>query len=170
MKIRNIGVVIVMIVFFVWVRSIYYWIMQTFGLSEIQHENLSQPNIIKEGLGEDRAKAIFGSLKAVNLVDQKNLTALEAVDPKVLAEFLVEEHPQTIALVVAHMDLNKQIATFEVSRSIPHRSRHANGEFGICFTGESRRTDELLEKRTFLFGSAEPNQYWWSSRALRNCQ
>jgi flagellar motor switch protein FliG len=86
-----------------------------FKLSEreeiIFDENLSQPSVIKEGLGEERAKAIFGSLKAVNLVDQKHLTVLESVEPKVIAEFLVEEHPQTIALVVAHMDLNKQIST-----------------------------------------------------------
>lgn len=75
----------------------------------IFEENLSQPSIVTEALGEDRAKQIFGTLKKMSLVNRKHLSVLEAVDPKTLAEFLVDEHPQTIALVVAHMDLEKQI-------------------------------------------------------------
>ncbi len=83
-------------------------------------ENLALPNVIKEGLGEERAKAIFGSLKAANIMDQKSLSVLETVEPKVLAELLVEEHPQTIALVVAHMDLAKQVTAL---RSFPEAIR-----------------------------------------------
>ena len=83
-------------------------------------DNLSLPDNIRKGLGEDRAKALFGSLKASTLIDQKQLTVLESVEPKVLAEFLAEEHPQTIALVVAHMELEKQITTL---RSFPDAIR-----------------------------------------------
>jgi flagellar motor switch protein FliG len=79
----------------------------------IFEENFNQPKVISEGLGEERAKQIFGSLKAVNLVEQKHLSILESVEPKILAEFLSQEHPQTIALVVAHMDMDKQIATIK---------------------------------------------------------
>lgn len=79
----------------------------------IFEENFNQPKVISEGLGEERAKQIFGSLKAVNLVEQRHLSILETVEPKILAEFLAQEHPQTIALVVAHMDLEKQISTIK---------------------------------------------------------
>jgi flagellar motor switch protein FliG len=79
----------------------------------IFEENFNQPKVISEGLGEERAKQIFGSLKAVNLVEQRHLSILETVEPKILAEFLSQEHPQTIALVVAHMDLDKQISTIK---------------------------------------------------------
>ncbi len=79
----------------------------------IFEENFNQPKVISEGLGEERAKQIFGSLKAVNLVEQRHLSILETVEPKILAEFLAQEHPQTIALVVAHMDLDKQISTIK---------------------------------------------------------
>src|SRR5437762_329328 len=51
-------------------------------------ENLTEPEVISQGLGEERAKHIFGTLKTVNLVDRKNLTVLETVEPKTLAEFL----------------------------------------------------------------------------------
>src|SRR5947209_1968627 len=63
-------------------------------------DNLTQPETISEGLGKERANQIFGSLKRTNLVQRKHLAVLDAVDSKTLAEFLSEEHPQTIALVV----------------------------------------------------------------------
>lgn len=75
----------------------------------IFEENLTQPEIVSQGLGEERAKQIFGHLKQVNLVQRKHLSALESVDPKTLAEFLVDEHPQTIALVIAHLEVTRQI-------------------------------------------------------------
>ena len=81
----------------------------------IFEENLSSPQYISEGLGEERAKSIFGTSKVLhNLVNRTNLSVLESVDSKVLAEFLVDEHPQTIALVVAHMELPKQIAMLKI--------------------------------------------------------
>jgi len=72
-------------------------------------DNLTQPDIVTAGLGEERAKQIFGHLKQVNLVQRKHLSSLDLVEPKVLAEFLSDEHPQTISLVVAHMDIEKQV-------------------------------------------------------------
>lgn len=73
-------------------------------------DRLTNPETVTKGLGEERAKQIFGSSKTLNLVERRTLTVLDEIDPKSLAEFLVEEHPQTIALIVAHMDQNKQIA------------------------------------------------------------
>lgn len=83
-------------------------------------ESFAEHDFIAKGLGEERAKQIFGSLKTVNLVERRNMTVLEEVDTKTLAEFLVEEHPQTIALVVAHMDVDKQI---EMIRHLPDSLR-----------------------------------------------
>ena len=72
-------------------------------------ENLSDPELIMTGLGEKRAQQIFGSSKNVNLLNRKGLTVLETVDTKALANFLQEEHPQTIALVLAHLETERQI-------------------------------------------------------------
>lgn len=59
-------------------------------------------SFILETLGEDRAKNILGN---VGLQDgAKTLEALELVDTRTLSNFLVNEHPQTIALIVAHLD------------------------------------------------------------------
>lgn len=73
-------------------------------------DTLTQPEVVSKGLGEERAKQIFGSSKTLNLVERRTLSVLDEVDSKTLGEFLVDEHPQTIALIVAHMDLNKQIS------------------------------------------------------------
>jgi len=55
-----------------------------------------------ETLGEERAKAILGN---AGLQDgAKTLEALELVDSRTLSNFLINEHPQTISLVVAHLD------------------------------------------------------------------
>ncbi|MCX6101648.1 MAG: flagellar motor switch protein FliG [Proteobacteria bacterium] len=83
-------------------------------------ENFTDPEMILKGLGEKRAHQIFGSMKNVNLLERKGMTVLETVDTKKLAEFLQNEHPQTIALVVVHMETEKQIKTL---KSLPEAIR-----------------------------------------------
>lgn len=70
-------------------------------------DNLTSIEVVKKGLGESRAKQIFGTA-VKGIVNRKTLPVLENIDEKELAEFLVEEHPQTIALIVAHMESSKQ--------------------------------------------------------------
>ena len=66
-------------------------------------------NFILETLGEERAKNILGN---VGLHDgAKTLEALELVDTRTLTNFLVNEHPQTIALIVAHLDPKRKSDT-----------------------------------------------------------
>ena len=72
--------------------------------------DFTKPDVLGKALGEERAKIIFGKIKHINLVQRPNLTVLESVDVKTVAEFLMEEHPQTIALVTAHLDLDKQVS------------------------------------------------------------
>ena len=68
-------------------------------------------NFILETLGEERAKNILGN---ISLQDgAKTLEALELVDTRTLSNFLVHEHPQTIALIVAHLDPMKKSDTLK---------------------------------------------------------
>jgi len=64
---------------------------------------------ITETLGENRAKKLFGSAGLESR--GKTLEALEFVDPRALANFLTNEHPQTIALIVAHLDPTRKKET-----------------------------------------------------------
>ncbi|MBN22284.1 MAG: flagellar motor switch protein FliG [Bdellovibrionaceae bacterium] len=63
-------------------------------------------DFILETLGEERAKTVLGQLSV--LEGSRTLEALELVDSRTLANFLVNEHPQTIALILAHLDGQKK--------------------------------------------------------------
>lgn len=123
-------------------------------------DSLTLPETVTKGLGEERAKSIFGTSKNLNLVERKSLTVLDDVDPKMLAEFLVEEHPQTIALVVSQMDLSKQI---QMIKSFPESIRTevvlrmANLEY---VTPEKiEELDEVLKKELLTLGKVQQGQF-----------
>ncbi|NBU21392.1 flagellar motor switch protein FliG, partial [bacterium] len=65
-------------------------------------------------LGEERAKTVLGQLAVVE--EGRTLEALELVDSRTLANFLINEHPQTVALILAHLDSNKKC---DVLRKFP---------------------------------------------------
>jgi len=61
---------------------------------------------VLETLGEERAKTVLGQLSVIE--GSRTLEALELVDPRTLSNFLVNEHPQTVALILAHLDAAKK--------------------------------------------------------------
>lgn len=71
-------------------------------------------DFILSTLGEDRAKQLLGQVVDVGNVN--TLESLELVDTRTLANFLVNEHPQTIALIVAHLPVEKKV---DVLRKLP---------------------------------------------------
>lgn len=71
-------------------------------------------DFILETLGEDRAKTVLGTMSVVE--GSRTLEALELVDPRTLSNFLVNEHPQTVALILAHLDSNRKC---EVLKRLP---------------------------------------------------
>ncbi len=65
-------------------------------------------------LGEERAKQLLGQI--VDVGTNNTLESLELVDTRTLANFLVNEHPQTIALICAHLPVEKKV---DVLRKLP---------------------------------------------------
>jgi len=65
-------------------------------------------------LGEDRAKQLLGQI--VDVGQANTLESLELVDTRTLANFLINEHPQTIALICAHLPVEKKV---DVLRKLP---------------------------------------------------
>lgn len=59
-------------------------------------------NAIGKALGAERAKDLVDNLSATN--DEPALESLMFLEPKMIADFLKNEHPQTVALILAHMD------------------------------------------------------------------
>lgn len=62
---------------------------------------------IIDALGEERARGILGGLN-INSGSSRTLESLEMVDAKALSTFLVNEHPQTVAVILAHLEPEKK--------------------------------------------------------------
>ncbi len=60
-------------------------------------------DILYKTLGPEEAQKILESLSK-SMDNAKSFSYLEQVKPQQLADFIINEHPQTIALILAHMD------------------------------------------------------------------
>ncbi|PWU16148.1 MAG: flagellar motor switch protein FliG [Bdellovibrio sp.] len=70
-------------------------------------ETSSSKDSIVAALGEERARAILGGLNVVSGAG-RTLESLELVDAKSLSTFLVNEHPQTVSVILAHLEPEKK--------------------------------------------------------------
>jgi flagellar motor switch protein FliG len=108
-------------------------------------------------LGEERAKTVLGQLSV--LEGSRTLEALELVDPRTLANFLVNEHPQTIALILAHLESGKKC---EVLKRLPESIqtevvlRIANLDF--ISPNLIAQVDEVLKQELATLGSIDTQQ------------
>ncbi len=78
-------------------------------------EEAGSKESVIEAVGEERARGILGGLNIAS-GNQRTLESLEMVDAKSLATFLVNEHPQTVAVIMAHLEPEKK---GEVIRRLP---------------------------------------------------
>lgn len=70
-------------------------------------EKPTQKETVIEAVGEERARGILGHMATAGPV-QRTLESLEIVDSKSLSNFLINEHPQTIAVILAHLEPEKK--------------------------------------------------------------
>jgi flagellar motor switch protein FliG len=59
--------------------------------------------ILHKALGPEEAKKVLDRL-AKTMTTEQNFAYLSKIKPQQLADFIVNEHPQTVALILAHMD------------------------------------------------------------------
>jgi flagellar motor switch protein FliG len=63
----------------------------------------SMKNIMTKALGEKEAQEILTEVASNKVIDNPMTEKLRDIDPKILMEFTKTEHPQTIALILAHL-------------------------------------------------------------------
>ncbi len=68
---------------------------------------ISSKESIVDAVGEERARSILGGLN-IGHGGSRSLESLEMVDAKSLATFLVNEHPQTVSVILAHLEPEKK--------------------------------------------------------------
>lgn len=62
---------------------------------------------VVDALGEERARGVLGHLN-VSTSARTGLESLELVDAKSLSNFLIHEHPQTVSVILAHLEPEKR--------------------------------------------------------------
>lgn len=95
-------------------------------------------DLLVQTLGADRAEEIVGRLSASML--EAPFRSLQRADPRQVLSFLAEEHPQTIALVVAHMPA--QLASMVLSGLSAERQ----SDVALRVATMSRTSPEVVRK------------------------
>jgi flagellar motor switch protein FliG len=67
----------------------------------------SASRLLTGALGRSRADAVMLQLQRAKEASDSNLAMLQRVDPAQLSKSLENEHPQTVALVLAHLDTQR---------------------------------------------------------------
>lgn len=67
-------------------------------------------SILTEAFGQDRASRLVDRLSKSLDQDVADFDNLRRVDPQQLAKFIQDEHPQTIALILSHLDSSQAAA------------------------------------------------------------
>lgn len=108
-------------------------------------------------LGEERAKTVLGQLAI--LEGSRTLEALELVDSRTLANFLINEHPQTVSLILAHLDANKKC---EVLRRLPENIQTEVvlriSSLDFISPNLIAEVDEVLKQELATLGSIDTQQ------------
>jgi flagellar motor switch protein FliG len=125
--------------------------------SELLFSENKGRDFILSTLGEDRAKQLLGQV--VDVGQNNTLESLELVDTRTLANFLINEHPQTIALICAHLPVDKKV---DVLRKLPEGMqaevvlRVANLDF--VSPELIAQLDDVLKTELSTLGSIDTNQ------------
>ena len=70
-------------------------------------DQTTNKDTVVDALGEERARGVLGHLN-VSSSSRPSLESLELVDAKSLANFLIHEHPQTVSVILAHLEPEKK--------------------------------------------------------------
>ena len=90
-------------------------------LEQLQQMSLAHDYVLKGGIdyarkiltnafGPDRAQGMLDRLTKALGNDSANFDELQKADPQLLAQFLHNEHPQTIALILSHLNPSQAAA------------------------------------------------------------
>lgn len=105
-------------------------------------------------LGQEKAKPILDSISQA--LDTAAFSSLRAVDASIIADYLKGEHPQTIALVLAHLDHQKAA---QVIKEMPERLQseiiYRIANLGMVPSGIIEDVDEVLRKEIEAMGTVE---------------
>ena len=91
-------------------------ILQEYQQMAVAHDHIAQggfdvaTRMLVRAFGESGAQGMVQRLTRSQQVNSSRMDALQRIDPKQLARFLEGEHPQTIALILGHLETRQASA------------------------------------------------------------
>lgn len=76
--------------------------------------------LLVKAFGPENAKLLLEQVSRAQEISASKLDSLQKADPQQLAKFLESEHPQTIALILAHLDVKRSTSLL---MKLPEESR-----------------------------------------------
>ncbi len=110
--------------------------------------------LLEKSLGRDKAEVIMSKLDAKG--KERPFNFARHVEPAQLAEFIRNEHPQTIALILAHLPANNAsvvMSALPAERQVDVARRLATMD--RADPELLREVDNVLRRRLLLLGTAE---------------
>ncbi len=101
-------------------------VMEEYQQMSVAHEHIAQgghdvaTRLLIRAFGENGAKEMVQRLIRSQEVNSSRVESLQRIDPKQLARFLEGEHPQTIALILGHLETKQASALL---MCLPHPVR-----------------------------------------------
>ena len=113
------------------------------------------PRLLVKAFGEDGANLLEQVARAQELSASK-LDSLQKADPQQLAKFLEGEHPQTIALILAHLDSKQASALLMKLPEETRRSRKETGAAAPVLAGDGAEGLRGAAQAPAVAGRTEP--------------
>jgi flagellar motor switch protein FliG len=111
-------------------------------------------NALVTAIGQDKAKPILESISQA--MDTAAFSSLRTIDSALLVEYLKGDHPQTIALVLAHLD---HLKVAQIIKELPEKLQpeivYRIANIGMVPSGVIEDVDEVLKKEIEALGSVE---------------
>ena len=116
--------------------------------------------LLVKALGESGAKAMLHQLTRVDELDAGRAESLQKVDPKHLARLLEGEHPQTVALVLGHLDPRQASAVLtHLPRSTRAESVRRLANLRQFSPAIAERISTAVQRRLRSFGEINRRNY-----------
>ena len=116
--------------------------------------------LLAETFGKQRAEDLMTQIRRAQEMEQGNLAQLQRTDPQQLGKLLDSEHPQTIALVLAHLD-PKQASVVLSNLTEGHRvaSIQRLAEMRQFSPEMAQKVAQILHRRLEKVGDAQRKSY-----------
>lgn len=114
--------------------------------------------LLVKAFGKESAKSLLAQVEETQEARSSNLDSLRRADPQQLAKFMESEHPQTVALVLAHLGVQHAVGLLKL---LPHEMQAqvvagALGRNAAVLSRDGQNDIARLAQQAPVVGRTEP--------------